>query len=342
MAKPTGPICNLDCHYCYYLEKEELYPARRRRDWAMSDEVLESFVRQRIASTPGPEVEFTWQGGEPTLLGTGFFRRAVELQRRYAGRRRVTNVIQTNGVLLDDEWGGFLAEHDFLVGLSVDGPRDLHDGYRVDRGGSPTFDRVMDGLDVLKRHGVEFNTLTCVHALNQDDPLRVYRFLKEIGSRFMQFIPVVERAGPGPSGGATGVTERSVDARAFGEFLVAVFDEWVRNDVGRWFVQAFDVALEAWCGLEPSLCVFRPECGDALALEHNGDLYSCDHFVEPEHRLGNITELPLPVLAGSAQQDRFGAAKRTTLPTYCLECDVRFACNGGCPKNRLEIGRAHV
>jgi uncharacterized protein len=338
MVKPTGPICNLDCRYCFYLEKERLYPGTS--GWAMSDAVLEAFVRDYIAAQNVPVVTFAWQGGEPTLLGIDFFRRVVELQQRYADGRRIENALQTNGVLVDDGWAAFFAEHAFLVGVSIDGPRELHDRYRVDRGGAPTFDRVLKGMAALKRQGADFNTLTVVHRDNARAPLDVYRFLKEAGSGFLQFIPIVERVDgprlsePGPAGGGR-VAAWSVDPADWGGFLCAIFDEWVRHDVGRVFVQMFDVALESWYRGEASLCVFSETCGRALAVEHNGDLYSCDHYVFPAFRLGNITDTPVGELVASPAQRQFGDAKRDTLPDFCRRCDVRFACHGECPKNRF-------
>jgi uncharacterized protein len=341
MVKPTGALCNLDCTYCFYLDKERLYPGTR--DWTMRDAVLEEFTRSYIRSQETPDVTFSWQGGEPTLLGLPFFRKVVALQSRYADERPIHNTIQTNGVLLDDQWGDFLAQHKFLVGLSIDGPRELHDRYRVFKGGQPSFDRVMAGVKILLKHGVEFNTLTCVQKENSYRPLEVYRFLKEMGSRFMQFIPIVERkalvAGdPGsgmPARHVSPVTASSVEPRQYGRFLTAIFDEWVRADVGEYFVQLFDVALQVWYGQEASLCVFRETCGSALAIEHNGDVYSCDHFVFPEHRVGNVMEQTLADIAESPAQIKFGNDKAATLPKYCRECSVRFACNGECPKNRF-------
>jgi len=344
LAKPIGPICNLDCTYCFYLEKEVLYPQASK--WAMQADVLESYIRQYIEAQPGEAVQFAWQGGEPTLLGVDFFRRVVELERKYSGGKRIGNAFQTNGVLLNDEWAGFLKDENFLVGISIDGPRELHDAYRVDKGGKPTFDRVMRGMELLKKHGVEFNTLTTVNRANAGAPLDVYRFLKENGSGFMQFIPIAERAtkqatqdglvliSPGYQGVAE-VTPWSVEPRAWGAFLCVIFDEWVRKDVGRCYVQLFDVCLEMWAGMEASLCVFRRQCGAAMAIEHTGDLYSCDHYVYPENKLGNIMEVPLDDLAHGGQQQSFGEAKETTLPKYCRECSVRFACNGECPKHRF-------
>ncbi|MGD1063276.1 MAG: anaerobic sulfatase maturase [Terracidiphilus sp.] len=344
LAKPIGPICNLDCKYCFYLEKESLYPQVEK--WAMRDDVLESYIRQYIEAHDTPVVNFAWQGGEPTLLGVDFFRRVVELEQRYANGKQIANAFQTNGVLLNDAWAEFFLEYQFLIGISIDGPRELHDAYRVDKGGQPTFDRVMRGIETMQRHKVDFNTLTTVHRANADSPLEVYRFLKENGSGFMQFIPIVERIAhqvtaeglrliPPDFAGPAKVAPWSVEPRQFGRFLCTIFDEWVRRDVGRTFVQLFDISLELWTGMEASLCIFRKQCGAALAIEHSGDLYSCDHFVYPENRLGNIMDSALAALAGSEQQQKFGEAKETTLPRYCRECDVRFACNGECPKHRF-------
>ena len=344
MAKPTGPICNLNCKYCFYLEKESIYPGTA--NWSMQPDVLESYIRQHIEAQPTSTVSFAWQGGEPTLLGVDFFRNVVALQAKWANGKKIENALQTNGILLDDLWGRFLAENHFLVGISIDGPKRFHDTYRIDKGGQPTFQRVIRGLEVLKRHGVAFNILTVVNRKNSYYPLEVYRFLKRHGSGYIQFIPIVERmAGTARTDGLTrigpvqnvpaAVSDRSVEPDAFGRFLCAIFDEWVRNDVGLQFVQLFDVALEMWVGMNASLCIFRQTCGSAMALEHNGDLYSCDHFVYPENRLGNIMESPLGSLATAAQQRAFGNAKSDSLPQYCRDCEVRFACNGECPKNRF-------
>ena len=344
LAKPIGPICNLDCKYCFYLEKEQLYPQVEK--WAMRDDVLESYIRQYIEAHDTPVVNFAWQGGEPTLLGVDYFRKLVQIQKKYANGKQISNAFQTNGVLLNDAWAEFFLEYQFLIGISIDGPRELHDAYRVDKGGQPTFDRVMRGIETLRRHKVDFNTLTTVHRANADSPLEVYRFLRENGSGYMQFIPIVERIAHQVTAdglrliapdfaGAAKVAPWSVEPRQFGRFLCAIFDEWVRRDVGRTFVQLFDISLELWSGMEASLCIFRKQCGAALAIEHSGDLYSCDHFVYPENRLGNIMESPLAALVASAQQQQFGEAKESTLPRYCRECDVRFACNGECPKHRF-------
>lgn len=334
MIKPTGPVCNLDCAYCYYLSKARLYPGAH--DFRMPDALLDTFTRQYIEAQQVPAVTFGWQGGEPTLLGIPFFKKALAYQERY--RRpgmRIINALQTNGTLLDDAWGQFFKEHDFLIGLSLDGPRALHDAYRRDQTGEPAFDRAMRGLALLKQHGVATNILTTVHAANAPYPLEVYRFLRdEVGARFVQFIPIVQRDNAtGYQEGDT-VTERSVTAQQYGAFLSAIFDEWVLHDLDTVSVQIFDVALAATLGQRPGLCVFEETCGTALVLEHNGDLYACDHFVEPRYRLGNITETPLVDLVNSERQRAFGAAK-AALPTTCLECDVRFICHGGCPKNRL-------
>jgi len=333
--KPRGAICNLDCAYCYFLSKKRIYPDSAFR---MSDALLEEYTRQYIdAQSKMPEVTFAWQGGEPTLMGLDFYRRAVELQREYAKPgMRVSNALQTNATMLDEAWCEFFHANDFLLGVSLDGPRSLHDAYRVDKSGAPTFDRVMRAVALLKQHRVEFNILATVHAANALYPLDVYRFFRdEVGAQFIQFIPIVERDNAtGFQEGHT-VTSRSVTGKQYGDFLIAIFDEWVRRDVGRVFVQLFDVALGVWLGQRTSLCIFAGMCGEALAMEHNGDLFSCDHFVEPRHKLGNLADIPLVEMVGSPQQRKFGADKRGALPHYCRECSVRFVCNGGCPKDRL-------
>jgi len=349
MAKPTGSRCNLGCAYCFYLEKERLY--RPSGPYRMLDAVLEKFVREYIEIQDAPEVDFAWQGGEPTLAGLEFFRKVIQLQNQYSNGKSIHNSLQTNGILLDDAWGAFLAENRFLVGISIDGPRRLHDVYRVDRQGRPTFNRVMQGLEALKRHKVEFNTLTVVHRKNSLRPLEVYRFLKQIGSQFIQFIPLVERLPdararqlgldhaapptPGQAGDSPPVTDWSVRPEDYGRFLARIFQHWVRNDVGRTFVYLFEFALAAWAGKPVSLCVFQPHCGNATALEHNGDLYACDHYVYPEYRLGNLLEEPLKALIQSPRQRKFGADKFDTLPQYCRDCEFLFACYGECPKHRF-------
>ena len=353
LAKPTGAVCNLDCTYCFFLSKEMLYPGSRFR---MADDLLETYLRQLIEAHAGaPEVVVAWQGGEPTMMGLGFFRRSVELAEQYRQPgQRIVYTIQTNGTLLDDDWAAFFNEHGFLVGLSIDGPRELHDTYRVDKGGHGSFSRVMRGLRTLQRHGVQWNALTTVHAVNQDQGREVYWFLRdECGARFMQFIPIVERATADTLAAANAgwgdrahdrplyvqqgslVTERSVSPGGYGRFLIDIFEDWVRRDIGEVYVQMFDVALASWYAQPPGLCVHAETCGLALALEHTGDLYSCDHFVEPAYRLGNIRETPMIDLVASPRQQEFGRAKRDTLPRYCLDCDVRFACHGGCPKDRF-------
>ena len=353
LAKPTGPICNLDCEYCFFLSKEMLYPGDRFR---MADEMLETYIRQLLESHRTPDVNVAWQGGEPTMMGLDFFRRSVELVDKYRKPgQRIAYTIQTNGTKIDDDWAVFFKENDFLVGLSVDGTKPLHDTYRVDKRGLGSFDRVMRGFEALQAREVEVNVLCTIHAANADHPLEVYRFFRdEMGVRFMQFIPIVERVtetllplanlGWGTERGEdrplylqTGnrVTDRTVEPEAFGRFLTTIFDEWVHNDVGEVYVQHFDVALANWHGEPSGLCVFSETCGLALALEHNGDLYSCDHYVEPDYLLGNINDTPMIDLVASEQQIEFGLAKRDTLPEFCRSCEVRFACHGGCPKNRF-------
>jgi serine-type anaerobic sulfatase-maturating enzyme len=331
MLKPRGAICDLDCSYCYYLDKEALYPESSFR---MTDEVLEAFTRQYLESQLSPEIVFGWQGGEPTLMGIDFFKRAVEFQDKYAPRGSgVLNTLQTNGVGLDAEWCEFFRENGFLIGISIDGPAAMHDAYRVDKGGKPTHERVMVGLELLREHGVEHNVLTTVHAANVHHALDVYRFLRdEVATSYMQFIPIVEREHP--SNGSK-VSSRSVTGTPYGEFLIQIFDEWVHKDIGSVFVQIFDVALSAWVGRRPGLCIFEETCGRALALEHNGDLYSCDHFVDPDYLVGNVSRTQLPVLVDGQKQREFGQDKKSALPAYCKECEVRFVCNGGCPKNRF-------
>jgi uncharacterized protein len=351
LAKPTGAVCNLDCSYCFFLSKEMLYPGSRFR---MADELLETYLRQLIeAHSQVPEVAVAWQGGEPTLMGVEFFRRSVELANGFLRPgQRAAYTIQTNATLVDEEWAEFFAENDFLVGVSIDGPRELHDAYRVDKGGKGSFDKVVQGLGFLQRAGVDWNALTTIHAANADHGRDLYRFLRdELDARFVQFIPIIERVSEAAPDGSVPwsswrdrplyvqegevVTGRSVTAEQYGRFLIDVFEEWVRRDVGEVYVQMFDVALANWVGEPPSLCVHSETCGLALALEHTGDLYSCDHFVEPKHKLGNIKMTHMLELVESPQQRQFGLDKRETLPQYCVDCDVRFACHGGCPKDRF-------
>jgi uncharacterized protein len=351
LAKPTGAVCNLDCAYCFFLSKEMLYPGSRFR---MADELLDTYLRQLIEShSRVPEVTIAWQGGEPTLMGLEFFRRSVELATRYLRPgQRAAYTIQTNGTKLDAEWAEFFKEHEFLVGISIDGPREMHDAYRVTKGGRGSFERVMRGLGYLRDGSVEWNALTTIHAANGDHGGDVYRFLRdECGARFVQFIPIIERAAEASEDGTVPwtswrdrplyvqegdrVTGRSVTAAQYGRFLIEVFEEWVRHDVGEVYVQMFDVALANWVGAPPGLCIHSETCGLALALEHTGDLYCCDHFVEPRFKLGNIRETHMLELVSSPRQRQFGLSKRDSLPRYCRECDVRFACHGGCPKDRF-------
>jgi uncharacterized protein len=349
MTKPIGPICNLDCTYCFYLEKEKLYPSNE--NFKMSDEVLEKYIKEYISSQSVPEINFAWQGGEPTLLGVNFFRKVIELQKKYANGKKIHNALQTNGTLLDEEWCEFFAKNGFLIGLSIDGPRELHDAYRVDKKQKPTFDKVMKGISLLKQYKVEFNTLTVVNRKNSQHALKVYQFLKEIGSGFIQFIPLVERlpddqakrdglglaepphlqdkAPPSP------VTSWSVEAKQYGKFLTEIFDHWVRHDIGTVYVQIFDVALGIWSGMGSAICVFAERCGGALAMEHDGNVYSCDHYVYPQYQLGNLMNQSLGEMVNSSTQVKFGNDKLDTLPRYCQSCEVRFACNGECPKHRF-------
>ncbi|MCY1224306.1 Anaerobic sulfatase-maturating enzyme [compost metagenome] len=352
MAKPVGPICNLDCDYCFYLEKEQLHPPNNR--FRMSDEVLRAYVQRYIAAQNSPEVEFTWQGGEPTLLGLEFFQRALAYQREFATGKVIRNTLQTNGTLLDDAWCAFLAREGFTVGISLDGPRELHDLHRPDKRGRSSFDKVMLGLGLLQKYAIPYNVLVTVARETTRQPLAVYRFLKEAGVRHIQFNPVVERTPTAPDTArgqhfatppelrlhdlqapAAQVTKQSVEAEAYGDFLIAIFDEWVRQDVGTVHVMNFEWALAAWCQLPASVCLFAPRCGKAAIVEHDGSLYSCDHYMYPEYRLGNIREQDPATLLASPAQQAFGAAKEEALPGYCLDCDYLFACHGECPKNRF-------
>lgn len=329
LAKPAGAACNLACAYCYYLDEAARRGGGKRR---MADDVLERYLEQLAAAYQRGRVPVSWQGGEPTLLGLDFYRRVVELEQKLARPGlRFENHLQTNGTLLDDDWGRFLAEHRFLVGVSLDGPRALHDAYRVDRGGRPTFDAAMRGLRVLRRHGVEHNVLCTVNRRNADHPLDVYRFFRdEVRTTWLQLIPVVEWED------VDRVSSRSVRPDQLGRFLCSIFDEWVRRDVGRVFVQTFEAALRSWVGAPATgVCVFDETCGGALVLEHDGNVYSCDHFVDEAHLLGNLRERGFVALASSPSQVRFGRAKLEELPRECLDCEVLFACHGECPKNRL-------
>ncbi|MCS2172177.1 anaerobic sulfatase maturase [Scandinavium sp. TWS1a] len=356
MAKPSGSTCNLDCSYCFYLHKEQLL--HQDRDKGMSDEVLENFIRQYIATQDGEEIVFSWQGGEPTLMGLDFFRKVVELQKKYQPKhQRIENDLQTNGFLINDEWAQFLKEHRFLVGVSIDGPRELHDRYRVTRSGKPTFDRVMRGIETLKRHGVSFNTLVVINRVNARFPKEVYHFLTEtVGSTYIQFIPCVEpvefkhtapqfwrddtipitgtrRAHPGDLDSI--VTDWSVDPDDWGSFLIGAFEEWVNHDLGRVQVNVFETAVVQTMGLPAQLCVTAEFCGKALAMEKNGDVFSCDHYVYPEYKLGNIHRQSLAQMVFSERQQAFGMGKKNTLPEYCKTCPHLKLCWGECPKNRI-------
>ncbi len=349
VAKPIGPACNLDCEYCFYLEKQALFPAGEQ--FRMPDGVLSAFVTKYITSQPTPAVEFVWQGGEPTLLGIDFFKRVIGLQKQFSGVKTITNSLQTNGTLLTDEWCRFLKQNNFMVGISLDGPKEIHDRYRRDRKGRGTFDQVMRGLRLLQKHGVEYNVLACVARETAARPLEVYRFFRESGVEFIQFTPVVERIPDAQSAGLglrlaapaaldrpekqTEVTPWSVVPEAWGEFLITVFEEWVRRDVGKVFVMNFEWALNAWIGNPSPVCVYAKQCGRALVIEHNGDVYACDHCVYPQYRLGNILTDMLPAMVEKSLKSGFGVGKETALPRWCRECDVLAACQGGCPKHRF-------
>jgi uncharacterized protein len=353
LAKPAGAACNLGCKYCFFLSKENLYAERESP--LMDDAVLDTYLRQLMESSPGPQVQVAWQGGEPMLRGLDFYRRSVELAEKYRQpHQSILHTMQTNGTLVDDEWAAFFKEHGYLVGLSVDGPREMHDAYRINKKGQGSFDAVIHGWNLLRKHGVDTNILCTINAANQDHPLEVYRFFRDVlEARYIQLIPIVERAtehtiafankGWGGNRGTDRplyrqegslVTGRTVSPEAFGSFLVGVFDEWIQRDVGKVFVTTFDVALGSWLG-QHNACVVAPTCGAALTMEHNGDVYSCDHYVEAGHKLGNVKETSLRSLVTSEQQRRFGQAKFDTLPRYCKECPVLFACYGECPRNRF-------
>jgi uncharacterized protein len=357
MVKPTGALCNLSCSYCYYLSKQDLL-GNHGSGWRIPDGVLETFIRQYLEGQNHKEVVFSWQGGEPTLLGLEFFKKVIDLESKYCPSYvRCENDLQTNGVLLDDAWCEFLHDANFLVGLSIDGPRHLHDAHRKDRGGQGSFDRVFRAARLLRKHGVNFATLSCVNHLTGKHPLEVYRFLRDqIGSKRMQFIPIVEPVGfrqvapqswdprlmprlgapaarPGNPGSV--VEDWCVDPEDWGTFLCRIFDEWHRKDLGNIFVNYFEAAVETWMGRVSPLCTQGPMCGKGLALEHDGSVYACDHYVYPEYRIGNIVERPLAEMAFSAIQERFGRAKEGTLPDLCRKCEYQFACFGECPKNRF-------
>jgi uncharacterized protein len=344
MVKPVGSACNLACRYCYYLGKAELYSRHQAK---MSAELLERYVAHYIASCSSPVVTFVWHGGEPLLAGLDYFRLAMKLQGKYARGKKIENALQTNGLLVTQEWCKFFRTHSFLVGISIDGPQDIHDAYRCALGGKPSFAKVMQAIELMSRLHVEYNTMSVVSNLSEGRGAGVYRFLKSIGSRFMQFLPALEHtvsAGEGrreaivaPGIEGSHLAPWSVSAKGFGEFMRDIFDEWVRSDVGCCYVQLFDVALAQWVGVAPGLCSFAETCGGALVVEHNGDVYSCDHFVYPEHKLGNLLHDELPAMLASQQQFKFGIDKRNSLPRECLRCRYYFACRGECPKHRFEL-----
>ena len=351
MLKPAGSLCNLDCNYCYYLDKAEIYGGREPR---MSPEMLETVIRKYIEANDVPEVQFNWHGGEPTLLGLDFYRRAVELEKKYAGDKQVFNTIQTNGTLIDADWARFLRENDFLVGVSIDGPRDIHDRYRKDKGARPTFDKVIEGIRILNGEGVRFNTMSTVNNASRGRGLEVYQFLKSLGGFYQQYMPVVEHVkyplGPkgepnrkarpyivAPETPGAQLAPWSVDSLAFGKFMTDIFDYWVCNDVGQCFVGLFDATLANWCGVKPGSCVFGQTCGENAIIEHNGDIYPCDHFVYPDRLLGNIAQSDIATLMDSEKMLRFGIDKRNSLPRKCRACKWLFACNGECPKHRFNL-----
>ena len=342
MLKPAGAHCNLACKYCYYLEKNKLYPTAQRH--LMSDEMLEQFTREYIEAQTMNQVLFTWHGGEPLLRSIDFYRKALSLQQKYAGDRRIDNVIQTNGTLLTDEWCEFFAQNHWLVGISIDGPQPDHDHYRLTAAGKPSWKKVMQGIKLLKKHGVEWNAMAVVNAYNANHPLEFYRFFKENGCQFLQFTPIVERLTRHEDGRTLAsladkneipLSEASVVPEQWGYFLCAIFDEWVRKDVGKIFVEIFDCTLANWMGISPGICAYSKECGHAGVMEHNGDVYSCDHFVFPEYKLGNIRDHSLIDMLYGEQQQEFSRLKHSSLPRQCKECDMEFACHGECPKNRF-------
>lgn len=342
MLKPAGSHCNLACKYCYYLEKNKLYPTAQRH--LMSDEMLEQFTREYIEAQTMNQVLFTWHGGEPLLRSIDFYRKALSLQQKYAGGRRIDNVIQTNGTLLTDEWCEFFAQNHWLVGISIDGPQPDHDHYRLTAAGKPSWQKVMQGIKLLKKHGVEWNAMAVVNAYNANHPLEFYRFFKENGCQFLQFTPIVERLTRHEDGrtlasladkNEISLSEASVAPEQWGYFLCAIFDEWVRKDVGKIFVEIFDCTLANWMGISPGICAYSKECGHAGVMEHNGDVYSCDHFVFPEYKLGNIRDHSLIDMLYGEQQQEFSRLKHSSLPRQCKECDMEFACHGECPKNRF-------
>ena len=341
MLKPAGSLCNLRCKYCYYLEKNALYTEQKNH--VISDEMLDKFIREYIEAQTSPDVLFCWHGGETLMRPISFYRRAIELQRKYARGRRIDNTIQTNATMLTDEWCEFFRENNFLVGVSIDGPQEFHDEYRRTATGKPTFHKVMQGKRLLNKHNVEWNALAVVNDFNADYPLEFYNFFKEIGCHYIQFTPIVERRierndglslAPGMEEGGE-LVDFSVTPEQWGKFLCTIFDEWVRHDVGTYFIQIFDATLANWAGVQPGLCSLAKECGHAGVMEFNGDVYSCDHFVYPEHLLGNINEKTITEMMYGEKQREFAKLKHELLPQQCRECPVEFACHGECPKNRF-------
>ncbi|MBN2765722.1 MAG: anaerobic sulfatase-maturation protein [Paludibacteraceae bacterium] len=340
MLKSVGSACNLKCEYCYYLEKENLYPSAKGQ--LMSDALLDKFTEQYINSQTQSEILFTWHGGETLLRPISFYKKALEFQKKYGRGRKIDNVIQTNGTLLNDAWCEFFKENNFLVGISIDGPQEFHDEYRRNKGGQPTFVKVMKGINLLKKHGVEFNAMAVVNDFNADYPIEFYNFFKQIDCRYIQFAPIVERIGnrtdglklSAPHEEAT-LTDFSVKPVQWGKFLCALFDEWIKEDVGKFYIQMFDSTLANWIGVQPGVCTLAKHCGHAGVMEFNGDVYSCDHFVFPEYKLGNINNESLASMMYSERQLKFGTDKHDTLPRQCKECEFLFACNGECPKNRF-------
>ncbi|KHT64374.1 sulfatase maturase [Photobacterium gaetbulicola] len=347
MAKPSGSVCNIDCEYCFYLEKEKLYP-ERQKNWRMDDETLEAFIRQYIEAQNGDTIQFAWQGGEPTLLGIDFYKKVIQLCQQYGGTKTISHAFQTNGIVINDEWCKLFKENNFLIGVSIDGPEDLHDAYRTNTSGRGTHDKVLNAIELLKQHKVEFNTLTVVNDKNVKQPLRTYQYLKSIGSNFIQFIPLVEREASDSTSSDTWlvnpdekhgkVTRWSVKPKEYGNFLNKIFDHWVENDVGRIFVQQFDATLTTWIGQPSPICVFAPRCGHAFAIEANGDLFQCDHYVYPEYKLGNIHTSSIKTMNNSNEAIEFGLNKSQLLNSQCQSCRYRFACHGGCPKHRFLPG----
>ena len=326
MAKPVGAACNLRCKYCYYLEKSKLYPHEHNM---MDDETLENFIKEYIESQTMPEILFTWHGGEPMLRPVSYYEKVIQLQQKYAAGRKISNSLQTNGTLITDEYAEFFHRNGWLIGVSIDGPKEYHDAYRRSANGGPTFNEVMKGIEILNRHHVEWNAMAVVNRLNGSHPVEFYHFFKKMGCKFIQFTPVVDASRLGE------LTEYSVQPKQWGEFLCGLFDEWVRKDVGEYFVQIFEATLANWCGVAPGVCSLARYCGHAGVLEHNGDLYSCDHFVYPEYKLGNIKEHTIMEMMYSDRQEKFGRDKFDTLPRQCKRCKWLFTCNGECPKNRL-------